>query len=89
MQEFEPVGHVGLLSVGRTGMIVELAVSPEHKGRGIAREMVRKMVEQSRSLGHDLTCTVHEDDAETAARFTNMGFEPAVRFRAYRSRTPS
>ena len=84
--EFEPVGHVGLLSVGRTGMIVDLAVKEERRGMGLARGMIRKMVEQSRSLGHDLTCVVHEDREEPARLLAGMGFEPAARFVSYLSR---
>lgn len=84
--EFEPVGHVGLLSVGRTGMLVDLAVKPERRGMGLARAMILKMVEQSRSLGHDLTCVVHDDRENLARLLSGMGFEPSARFVSYLSR---
>ena len=78
--EFEPVGHIGLLSVGRTGMIVDLAVRADHRGTGIARTMIRKMVEQSRKLGHDLTCVVHDEQPQLARLVSGMGFDPGARF---------
>ena len=80
MVDFEPVGHVGLLSLGRTGMLVDLAVRPDLRGSGYGRAIIRKMVAQSRAVGHDLTCAVHDDRPGLARLAARMGFEPAVRF---------
>jgi ribosomal protein S18 acetylase RimI-like enzyme len=81
--DFEPVGHIGLLSVGRTGMLVDLAVRPDRRRNGLARAMIRKMVEQSRSLGHDLFCVVHENRKDLNGLFQSMGFEPASTYTSY------
>ena len=89
LEDFNPVGHVGLLSVGRTGMIVDLAVAPERRGSGIAQAMVGKMVERSRNLGHDLTCIVHDDVPGAADPLAGMGFEPSARFVSYVLRRPA
>ena len=32
--DFEPVGHIGLLSIGRTGMLLDLAVRPDRRRSG-------------------------------------------------------
>jgi ribosomal protein S18 acetylase RimI-like enzyme len=80
---FEPVGHVGLLSAGRAGMVVDLAVRPDQRGHGIARTMLARMAAQSRQLGHDLTCVLHDDRPEAARLASTMGFEAAVRFVSY------
>ena len=81
--DFEPVGHIGLLSVGRTGMLVDLAVRPDRRRSGLARALIRKMVEQSRSLGHDLCCVVHEDREPLNDLFRSMGFESASSYTSY------
>ncbi len=81
--DFEPVGHIGLLSIGRTGMLVDLAVRPDRRRSGLARAMIRKMVEQSRSLGHDLFCVVHENREDLTSLFQSMGFEPASTYTSY------
>ena len=81
--DFEPVGHIGLLSVGSTGMLVDLAVRPDRRRSGLARAMIRKMVEQSRSLGHDLFCVVHENRKDLNGLFQSMGFEPASTYTSY------
>jgi predicted N-acetyltransferase YhbS len=86
LTEFEPVGHVGLLSVGRTGLIVDLAVLPERRRKGTARAMIRRMVEQSRELGHDLTCVIHDDRPELAGLFAGQGFSPSARFISWLAR---
>lgn len=83
LQEFEPVGHVGLLSVGRTGLVVDLAVRTDRRGQGIGRAMLRKMVEQSRSLGHDLTCLLYDESERLESLVSRMGFEPGARFVSY------
>jgi len=77
---FDPVGHVGLLSAGRTGMVVDVAVHPDRRGQGIGRAMLRAMAERSRHLGHDLTCTLHDDAPEAARLAASAGFEPVARF---------
>ena len=89
MVEFEPVGHVGLLSVGRSGMIVDLAVRPDHRGKGVARAMIARMVELSRGLGHDLTCTVHDDRPEPTRLLESMGFRPSTHFVSHLARQGS
>jgi GNAT superfamily N-acetyltransferase len=86
--DFEPVGHIGLLSIGRTGMLVDLAVRPERRRSGLARALIRKMVEQSRTLGHDLSCLVHEEREDLCALFETSGFEPAYTYTAYTSDEP-
>ena len=80
LRDFEPVGHVGLLSVGRTGMIVDLAVRPDLRGAGMGRTLIRRMVERSRGLGHDLTCIVYEDRPELHRLLKRAGFESSARF---------
>jgi ribosomal protein S18 acetylase RimI-like enzyme len=77
---FDPVGHIGLLAAGRTGMVVDVAVHPERRGQGIGRAMLRAMAERSRHLGHDLTCTLHDDSPEAARLAASAGFEPVSRF---------
>jgi ribosomal protein S18 acetylase RimI-like enzyme len=81
--DFKPVGHIGLLSIGRTGMLVDLAVRPERRRSGLARALIRKMVEQSRRLGHDLFCVVHENRDDLTSLFQSMGFEPASLYTSY------
>jgi len=77
---FDPVGHVGLLAAGRTGMVVDVAVHPDRRGQGIGRAMLRAMAERSRQLGHDLTCALHDDSPEAARLAASAGFEPVTRF---------
>ena len=84
LQDFEPVGHVGLLSVGRTGMLVDLAVRPQRRGAGLGRALIRRMVETSREQGHDFACVVYDDEPRLNALFTGTGFERAARFTSHR-----
>jgi len=42
--------------------------------------MLRAMAERSRHLGHDLTCTLHDDSPEAARLAASAGFEPVTRF---------
>jgi ribosomal protein S18 acetylase RimI-like enzyme len=86
--DFEPVGHIGLLSIGRTGMLVDLAVRPERRRCGLARALIRKMVEQSRTLGHDLSCVVYEDREDLGALFRTTGFEAVSTYTSYTIDTP-
>ena len=81
--DFEPVGHIGLVSIGRTGMLVDLAVRPDRRRSGLARALIRRMVEHSKSLGHDMVCAVHEQREDLSSLFQSMGFEPTATYTSY------
>ena len=62
---------------------MDLAVRPERRRCGLARALIRKMVEQSRTLGHDLSCLVHEEREDLCALFDTAGFEPVSTYTSY------
>lgn len=84
--DFDPVGHIGLVSIGSSGMLVDLAVRPDRRRSGLAQALIRKMVDHSRNLDHDMSCVVYEDREDLSKLFQSMGFEPAANYTSYISR---
>ena len=41
------------------------------------------MIEQSRGLGHDLFCVVHDHREDLAGLFESMGFETAAAYTSF------
>jgi N-acetylglutamate synthase-like GNAT family acetyltransferase len=65
-------GTIGLEAFGRIGLLRSLAVSPDQRGRGLGRELTRRLVEQARSSGieHLYLLTTTAADFFAALGFT-------------------
>ena len=55
---------------------IAVYVTPTHRGRGLAAQLVGRVAEWARGLGHDhLYLDVHEDAAPARASYERQGFE--------------
>ena len=68
------VGHDG-----RRGFIHHLAVSPEHRRKGIGAQLVERCIDQLRQAGIE-KCHIHvlRSNAEGEAFWQRQGFEPRI-----------
>jgi predicted N-acetyltransferase YhbS len=64
----------------------DVAVHPDHRGRGIARSLIRLAVEQARERGAEVILT---DTVAVATTFQALGFRPVPRFSLYYERDGS
>jgi len=75
------VGTIGLEAFGRIGLLRSLAVSPDHRGRGLGRELTRRLIEQARAAGIErlylLTTSAADFFAAAAFAIVERGSVPA------------
>lgn len=79
-----PVGYASFHSVAGESELLRLAVLPEQRRRGIARQLLQEGFERLRGQGIE-TCflEVREDNQSAIGLYRDMGFEYAGRRRAY------
>lgn len=73
----KPVGFVSLLHFKETlqGEIVGLYVDPDHRGKGIGRQLIEAIVEAARKEGlREIKATTTLDNIKSANLFTALGF---------------
>jgi len=71
----KPVGRCGLFQVGEIGRVCGCFVLPEHRGRGVGREMMGHVVRLARRLMLRVVCLpIRSREAEAAGFFEACGF---------------
>ena len=65
-----------LYSDGRTAQIEDVATLSRYRGRGLARAVVTRALEESGRAGHDLTFLVADADDWPQQLYKRLGFEP-------------
>jgi ribosomal protein S18 acetylase RimI-like enzyme len=71
----EVVSSAQLYSAERTAQVEEVATLPSHRGRGHAKAVVTKAVEEALAGDHDFLFLVADGDAWPKALYTRLGFE--------------
>ena len=80
-------GYVGMLHVLDEGYISNVAVRPEHRGRGIAKALVAELLARGRALGLSfVTLEVRVSNAPAIAVYAALGFREVGRRPGYYSR---
>ena len=75
----EAVGTCTAWSVGSTGWVHSLAVSPAHQGRGLADHLLRATLERLASLGHsDAMLAVRPSAHRALLLYQRWGFVPVL-----------
>ena len=84
VEEETVLGYVGSQTVmGETDMM-NVAVHPDHRRRGIARMLIEALVHALKDReSHSLTLEVRASNDPAIALYTNMGFAEAGRRRNY------
>jgi len=74
-----PVGHIELLRAGpRQASIDRVAIAPQHRGRGLAAEVVRMALGHARDLGFDtVDLLVFAGNASAVRTYLTVGFTDA------------
>jgi ribosomal protein S18 acetylase RimI-like enzyme len=71
----EVVSSAQLYSDGGTAQVEEVATLPSHRGRGHAKAVVTKAVEEALAGDHELIFLVADGDAWPKALYNRLGFE--------------
>lgn len=74
------VAHAELYSEGGVGQIEDVFTLPEYRGRGLARTLVLRAVEESRADGNELTFLVSDADDWPQRLYERLGFETVGRY---------
>jgi predicted GNAT family acetyltransferase len=75
VEDGEVVSSAQLYSAGRSAQVEEVATLPSHRGRGHAKAVVTKAVEEALAGDHDFLFLVADGDAWPKALYTRLGFE--------------
>jgi len=75
IEDGEVVSSAQLYSDGRTAQVEEVATLPSHRGRGHAKAVVTKAVEEALAGDHGLIFLVADGDAWPKALYNRLGFE--------------
>ncbi len=75
-QDAEAVGVIGLETHGDVGLLRSLAVREEHRGAGIGRALVERVVSEARQRG---LRSLYLLTTDAAAYFGAQGFQPTTR----------
>jgi ribosomal-protein-alanine N-acetyltransferase len=72
------LGYCGLWGVAGEGQITNVAVAKQHRGRGIAKSMLEKMLQLGRNQGLDaFTLEVRESNIPAIELYHKLGFHDA------------
>ena len=78
------VGYIGSQTVLDETDMMNLAVHPDHRRRGVARQLIEALVRVLKERGsHSLTLEVRASNAPAISLYTQLGFAEAGRRRNY------
>lgn len=84
LEEDTVVGYIGSQSVLGESDMMNVAVHPDHRRRGIARKLIEELVEALKQRGnHSLTLEVRASNTPAIALYEKLGFQEAGRRRNY------
>lgn len=69
-----PAGRLVTAAVSGAVRVVDLAVMPQARGRGVAGEALRRLQRQAAQGGRDLTLAVRKDNAGARRLYAALGF---------------
>ena len=75
-EDGQVVSRAWLLGAGGVGQVEDVATSPGHRGRGLARAVVSAAARASLEAGNDLTFVIADDGETTPELYRKVGFEP-------------
>ena len=75
VKDGEVVSSAQLYSDGGTAQVEEVATLPSHRGRGHAKAVVTKAVEEALAAEHEFIFLVADGDAWPKKLYTRLGFE--------------
>ena len=72
------MGYCGIYRVFNEGEIVNVAVSPEYRRRGVAKELLKRLLKESAALNVDnFFLEVRESNEAAITLYKNLGFTEA------------
>ena len=78
------LGYVGSQTVLDETDMMNVAVHPDHRRRGIARQLIDALIQALKERGsHSLTLEVRSSNAPAICLYNQLGFEEAGRRRNY------
>ena len=76
VEEGNVVGYIGMWAILDEAQVMDIAVAPAARRRGIGRELVARLIEEARELGLDrILLEVREKNTGAIALYAAMGFE--------------
>jgi ribosomal protein S18 acetylase RimI-like enzyme len=75
VEDGEVVSSAQLWSDGETAQVEEVATLPEHRGRGYAKALVTRAVDEAVAGGHDFIFLVADGDDWPKKLYARLGFE--------------
>lgn len=72
--EGRPVGRLVTAAVAGAQRVVDIAVLPQARGRGVAGEALRRLQRRAGRDGRDLTLAVRKDNAGARRLYAALGF---------------
>jgi GNAT superfamily N-acetyltransferase len=88
-EDNRPVGRVGVLAIGEVGLVEELYVTPDCRGRGVETILLARAVEiAARSRFRHLFTAIASGDAAAGELMMRAGFTPVGPFISYIIRVP-
>ncbi len=78
----KPVGYIGLCVAADEGYIYNVAVLPDHRGKGVGKSLVSYVCERFSSLAF-LTLEVRPSNTAAVALYSSLGFERVGVRRSY------
>jgi GNAT superfamily N-acetyltransferase len=76
LKDSQPVGHIGVLSLGEIGLIEQVHVAESHRNQGIATVMMSRALEIcARSLFKHILLGVYPTNAPAIAVYRKFGFQ--------------
>ena len=73
-----PAGRLVTAAVAQAIRVVDIAVMPQARGRGVAGETLRRLQRQAARDGHDLTLAVLKSNAGARRLYAALGFVPVA-----------
>jgi ribosomal protein S18 acetylase RimI-like enzyme len=73
--EGEPAGRLRVARDGRVIVLLDIAILPEHRGRGLGRALVRELQDEAATFGVPLRLHVARTNPATAL-YLRLGFVP-------------
>lgn len=80
----EPVAYMGMWQVADEGHITNVAVSPVHRRKGLAKQLIREFIRLAEMAGLALlTLEVRESNRSAISLYESLGFAQVGRRRHY------
>jgi ribosomal protein S18 acetylase RimI-like enzyme len=83
LRDGEPAGRVWVAELTDHLLLVDIALMPEQRGRGIGTAIIRDIAAAAAARGQPLRATVRQANTRARAFYERLGFEPIAEDQVY------